>query len=78
MTPPPDWLWDLANRAGVTALLVYFIVGISRGWWIAGREFVALETRCRKLEDAAASQEKALQEAVHALHQVVGALRTRA
>jgi len=77
MDAPPSWLLTFAKDLTVTLLLLYFIVAINRGWWISGREFTALDERCKKLEATAATQEKALQEAVHALHQVVGAIQSR-
>jgi hypothetical protein len=76
---PESSVLDLANKAFVwstiTTLLLYFIIAISKGWWITKREFEAMKAEKERLEAKLDKVDLALQETAHTMHQMIGAVR---
>lgn len=74
MTIPPD-AYAFVDRLGVVLLLVVFVFGLYRGWWVMGREFDRLEKECTDLKAQAKQDADTIQRAVHTTWQMVGTVR---
>ena len=49
---PADW-GDIASQGITSALLVLFITGLTRQWWVLGREYIAMKEDRNYWRDAA-------------------------
>jgi hypothetical protein len=73
-TIPPD-AYTFVDRLGVVLILVSFVFGLWRGWWVMGREFDRVEKECAELRAQAKADADTIQRAVHLTWQMVGTVR---
>ena len=71
----PDQFWTAADRLGVISLLLIFVFGLFREWWVMGSTYRKECFEKQQLKEINDKSNQALEKAVHTLHQVVSALK---
>lgn len=71
----PDWFVLFDRYGGVIVLLLLFVFGLVRGWWVLGREYQRSEAELVELKAKLRSAEDTIQRAVHTTWQMVGTVR---
>jgi hypothetical protein len=75
---PADWFALIDRYGGIIACLLTFIWGLTRGWWVLGREYERADQENRDLKAQAKLDAETIQKSVHTTWQMVGTVRESA
>ena len=72
---PADWFTLIDKYGGIIVLLLAFIFGLTRGWWVLGREYAQAQAEIAELKAWKRQADDTLQRAVGTTWQLVGTVR---